>query len=314
MKAPGELQLLLLEDDEDHAFLMRHSLGHQGITEIIQARTLAEACRLASEEDFDLLLVDLALPDGNGEEVIRAMQEQRPDVPIVVITSNRAPETGPAALRAGATDFLIKGEASPREVFRIVRFAVERHHQVNRILELTHQLEAANARLAQQAQTDPVTELPNRRRFDSSIAAEWRRAKRLEVPISLILLDIDRFKSINDTRGHAAGDEALRAIAEVLQSAARREVDLPARLGGDEFAVVLAGSDLATTETVAETILDGVRKLETPSTLSVSLGLACHRPAGSDHFETLIEEADAALYRAKKEGGDRLVVAGGDAR
>lgn len=169
----------------------------------------------------------------------------------------------------------------------------------------------AELNLAGLASTDPLSGLANRRTLDKKLDHEWRRAQRSGSPISLIMIDIDHFKTFNDTYGHQAGDEAIRQVAHVIKAHMRRPTDLAARYGGEEFAVVLSETDATGTRTLAEHIRSAIERMEpvTPDQkkLTISLG-ACTRYAkpGDDPLD-LVSTADKALYQAKKSGRNRLV-------
>jgi len=181
------------------------------------------------------------------------------------------------------------------------------------------QLRAAFAQMELLAATDSLTGLANRRRLDDLLRAEWRRAAREQLPLSLALLDADRFKLFNDRYGHPAGDECLRGIARALQAAARRPADLPARHGGEEFVMLLPATDPDGAALVGERIralveADGRLHESNPprGVVTVSVGVATAFPwaeGGIDSPDALLSAADSALYAAKSEGRNRVVVA-----
>jgi diguanylate cyclase (GGDEF)-like protein len=179
--------------------------------------------------------------------------------------------------------------------------------------------EKAEAELAVLATTDSLTGLANRRSFDKQIETEWLRASREGTPLSLLLIDVDQFKSYNDIYGHQAGDECLRAVADVLSRAARRPGDLVARYGGEEVAVLLPDTDDAGAATVAENIRAQVEALalrhsaNPPSGIvTISIGSATLVPAherSPGGTREIIALADNALYRSKQDGRNRVSVA-----
>ncbi len=177
--------------------------------------------------------------------------------------------------------------------------------QAHELSRANAQLEQANAQLAALSLTDSLTGLSNHRAFHARLAEETARAKRYNSPLSLLLLDVDRFKTYNDSFGHPGGDEALRAIAFILQTHARAS-DLVARHGGEEFAVLLPQTDFQGAHSVAETVRNAIEKFEWPRRpITISVGVASSSP--DDHFGChLIERADAALYRSKAAGRNRV--------
>ncbi len=194
-----------------------------------------------------------------------------------------------------------------------VRALKERQRHLQALVdERTRDLRVANDRLAQLAVEDPLTGLANRRRLDAFLAAEWQRAERSKASVAVIAIDVDYFKRFNDTYGHAAGDDCLRRVAQVLASCVRAGTDLAARAGGEEFILVLTGSGADGARTVAGKVRAGVEALGIPHDASdaarvvtVSLGVAAGTPDGGATVRTLLADADRALYEAKRAGRNR---------
>jgi diguanylate cyclase (GGDEF)-like protein len=180
-------------------------------------------------------------------------------------------------------------------------------------LFLVHEIRrraAAEDRLEELATTDALTGLKNRRKFDSDIDLEWRRAARNKTPIAVLMIDADHFKAYNDTYGHQAGDQVLIGIAICISDSVRRSGDCPARYGGEEFAVLLPGLSAVEAFTVAETIRLKVEQwAEDPGVTTVSIGVASMTPASTLNASDLIEAADKALYAAKDNGRNQSVLA-----
>ncbi len=170
-----------------------------------------------------------------------------------------------------------------------------------------------NQELERLAETDGLTGLANRRAFDAALDRAWRRRQRTGRPVSLLMLDLDHFKRLNDCRGHQAGDETLRRFAGLLAEAARRPDDLAARYGGEEFALILPDTDESGALEVARLIRERLASAALPhpgginGVVTASIGVASAGPDHPDGADTLVARADAALYRAKRTGRDRAV-------
>ncbi len=182
----------------------------------------------------------------------------------------------------------------------------------HRVRERTLELEDANTKLQQLSSLDPLTGTFNRRYFSDQLQAEWKRAIREKQPISLIMLDIDHFKSFNDQYGHQAGDECLRFLVRHLLGCIYRTSDVVVRYGGEEFAIVLPNTDGGGAEVIASRIKSTLKKHAFPMEgqtipVTVSQGLATMTPSTSDAPDSLIRRADEALYEAKGQGRDRFV-------
>lgn len=188
-------------------------------------------------------------------------------------------------------------------------------YQAKRLSETNLALEQANQRLKDLSHRDELTQIANRRYFDTVLQREWKRMGRSQLPLSLIMLDVDYFKQFNDRHGHPAGDRCLVTVAQTSQHVINRATDVLARYGGEEFAVILPQTDLAGAVILAEAIRTSIRNLnivnfETPTEtvyVTVSLGVACQIPNRNTSLQTLISTADEALYRAKQEGRNRTV-------
>jgi diguanylate cyclase (GGDEF)-like protein len=164
------------------------------------------------------------------------------------------------------------------------------------------------------ASTDALTGLPNRRQFDATLHKEWYRALRDATPMALLMIDLDRFKSLNDRFGHQVGDAFLARVGQVIRDNVRRAGDLAARYGGEEFAVVLPGTAAAGALEIAEHIRRAVEATPTADLiegghpLSVSIGVAAAVALAGGGSATLVRSADSALYQAKRNGRNRVEI------
>ncbi|WOD39506.1 diguanylate cyclase domain-containing protein [Nodosilinea sp. E11] len=191
----------------------------------------------------------------------------------------------------------------------------DRQRAEARLTRINTELQQATSQLERLAHTDPLTQIANRRRFGERLASEWSRLSRDRLPLSLLLFDVDYFKSYNDTYGHQQGDDCLYAIAQAAQSAVGRSTDLLARYGGEEFAVILPNTGSQGAITVAQRIHQAVAALNLPhqasavsDRLTISLGISTLLPTPDLTSSELIQQADQALYRAKHRGRHCTVV------
>lgn len=192
----------------------------------------------------------------------------------------------------------------------------ERNNQLETLIqERTLALEEANNKLEALSNTDGLTNIANRRRFDQMLKQEWNRAMRAGTPLALIMLDVDWFKHFNDQYGHLAGDDCLRALAQAIAQAARRAGDLAARYGGEEFVMLLPNTHLEEALEVAQIIQQKIAALAWPHDgslhqfVTVSIGISTLRPSSAYLPEDLVRNADNALYRAKAAGRNNIQIA-----
>ena len=219
------------------------------------------------------------------------------------------PVTSDGEERAKGLAFLIRDLTSDRlrEILERVDLRVPLSENSMETLEALKQVVDENRELRALSVTDTLTGLFNRRFFRDRLSVEMQRVRRSEKPCSLIMLDLDKFKPVNDTHGHQAGDELLRAVADIIRNNIR-SVDMPVRYGGDEMAVILPDTSLIAAHKIAERIRNELEK--DPKTaqykVTASLGLATHHHWDSEEMDGLIRRADQALYTAKSQGGNTV--------
>lgn len=331
-----QIKTLLVEDNEGDAFLLKKQLTYSKEThfDLTHVDRLSIAVKLLQRELFDVILLDLSLPDSNGLETFLSLKTIAPHLPIVLLTGLNDESLALKAVREGAQDYLIKGQATTEVLIRSVNYAIERMHHLEKIHQSEVRLQQINQQLAQQvknhtselefrnqelkklflhATTDKVTGIANRYRLEDFLQREWGNAIRNQISVSVIMIDIDRFKQYNDTYGHQAGDHCLRQVAQTINNTVRRPKDLAARYGGEEFIVVLSDVSPDGAITVAENIRSQVKALAIPHTttevndyVTVSLGVSHTIPTINSQVEGLILAADKALYLAKQKGRDRV--------
>ncbi len=301
--ARDPIRLLLVEDDPVDAAHLREILTSVDEVkfEIEQASHVEEGLQMLRDGAFQVVLLDLSLEEGDGLDTLSRAKVAAASVPIIAMTSQGNEVQALKALRVGAQDYLVKGESEPRLVVRTVLYAVERH----RILT---DLALARQREHYIATHDSLTGLPNRAAFMDQLQRSIAYAARNQTQVSLLFVDVDRFKNINDSMGHQVGDELLRVVSTRLQDVVRRS-DMLGRLGGDEFIVLLQDvqrdHDPAR---VSQKILD---TLSRPCSLNgaeyrvtASVGIAVY-PSDGMSADVLIKNADLAMYHAKSVGRNR---------
>lgn len=184
----------------------------------------------------------------------------------------------------------------------------------DKVKERTNELESVNQKLAELSTTDALTGVRNRRYFDQMLDREFNRARREREPLSILMLDIDHFKQVNDDYGHQVGDDALRRVANVLSEVVHRTTDLVARYGGEEFTIILPNTEVAGAYTVAEKIRTNIAKQEFDTesitfSITISIGIMGDEPSKDSSPDFWLKEADDALYKAKEEGRNTVVLA-----
>ncbi|HTJ92540.1 MAG TPA: diguanylate cyclase [Pararobbsia sp.] len=270
-----------------------------------------------------VILQDLVMPGTDGLTLVRQYRSipALRDVPIIVLSTKEEPTVKSASFTAGANDYLVK---LPDTIELIARVRYHSRSYINlqqrdaayRALRRSQQqLLETNLELQRLTHSDGLTGLSNRRYFDEYLLAEWRRAERERTELGLLMIDVDNFKSYNDTYGHVRGDEVLKRVAQTLQHAANRPADLAARFGGEEFAIVLPGASNGGVRLLAERVRLEVETLAlvhagstTGTVLTISVGGASTAPEAGGAATRLVEAADLALYQAKRNGRNRVVI------
>lgn len=289
--------ILLIEDDEDDYLITKDLLDEiRGDDFVLDWVKDWEAG--LSEIDaraHDVYLVDYRLGQRTGLELVEEANARGCTAPFILLTGQDSREVDLEAMKVGAADYLVKGQISGHLLDRAIRYAIERNRGEQRLAEL--------------AQYDQLTGLANRSLFSDYLAKALSRANRSQRTLAVMFLDLDRFKVINDTFGHNAGDLLLKEVALRLKDCVRTS-DLVARLGGDEFTVVVDGIlDPDMIGHFGERILHALKQ---PFSLgdnqvftSASIGIAVY-PFDADNIEDLLKSADVAMYRAKEQGTDNF--------
>ncbi len=291
------LKLLIVEDSEDDALLLVRQVRKGGFDPtVLRVDSLKAMAEALEGESWDVVVSDYRLPGFTARSVLRLMEQSGKDIPFIVVSGAIGEVRLVSLMKAGAHDVIMKNSLA-RLVPAIRR---EMDHAASR-----HTRRAAQNRLEYLARYDSLSGLPNRTLFQDRLTQALLRAKRSKKSMALMYLDIDRFKSINDRLGHAAGDELLRAVAQRLSRAIRAS-DTAARLGGDEFAILIEG--LEGRGAVEEVVGKLSQTFTAPFQLdgnninvTSSIGIAIYPECGED-AQSLVNNADTAMYYAKGQG------------
>ena len=309
-KPISDASILLVDDDPTAIQIIGRILA--GVGKLRFATSGQDALRLARDSTPDLILLDAEMPGMSGFELLKTLKAEflLADVPVIFITSHSEAGFEVSALDMGAADFITKPLRSSRVLARV--------RTQLRVKYLADELRRT-------ATTDALTGVANRRQFDESLDREWLRARRTGDPVSLLMIDVDRFKLYNDLYGHPQGDVCLQVVAQALVGACKRPADLVARYGGEEFAMLLPQTSREGAMHMGRQALDAVAAVgifhqdtKTTHHVTVSVGIACYDDASarwvnpplghrddsnaSCSARELILAADKALYSAKRAG------------
>ncbi|MDP3211160.1 bifunctional diguanylate cyclase/phosphodiesterase [Methylotenera sp.] len=288
------LTILLVEDNPGDIRLVRELLAadqSESFT-LVTADRQETALAILDSHDITAILLDIELPDSSGLNTLLKIHANAPGIPIVVLSSIADEGLAVRSVQQGAQDFLVKGHVDAHQLTRSLRYAIERKRTEERLNHLAHY--------------DSLTGLSNRKHFYDTLKNSIALARRHETKLALLLLDLNGFKSINDTLGHYVGDLLLQGVALRLREC-MRETDCVARIGGDEFTLILTDIyDEEDAATAASKIIDAVRPpflIDGRSLdIGVSVGISIY-PTDTDHIESLVRNADVAMYQAKAETG-----------
>ncbi len=304
-------RILIVDDHEDNIELLRARLAARGYR-IDTAMDGEQALACVAETPPDLILLDVMMPRLDGFEVVRRLKADKklPFIPIILQTALDSTEHKVEGLDAGADDYITKPinfaelEARVKSMLRIKRLQ-------DALEERERELSEANRRLLVMAQTDALTGLDNRGYVEQRLDEMFEHSRRLKEPLAVVLCDLDRFKSVNDTHGHQVGDVVLKQFARILKQEAR-EIDRVGRYGGEEFMLLLPGTVLDAAVTFAERARKAVEAhtftFETGTLQrTMSCGVAAWPHPRIENCDALVKAADDALYVAKETGRNRVI-------
>jgi two-component system, cell cycle response regulator len=315
MTEPGQgvsdQRILVVDDNPDNVEIIDARLSSRGFT-VETATNGEEALARVEENPPHLILLDVMMPVMDGYEVSRRIKgsDSLPFIPIILVTARDSTQDKVEGLDAGADDYLTKPinfpelEARVRSMLRIKRLQ-------DQLDEKNRELEVANKKLRKLSITDGLTGLFNHRHVHELLHEEIERSKRTGDSIAVAMVDLDRFKKVNDTYGHPTGDVVLYETAEILRDTAR-EVDMVGRYGGEEFIAILPGTPEENAAQFAERVRQRVeehvyRDDATEIRMTTSAGVAAYPSEAVPDADALLKRADEALYRAKETGRNQVI-------
>jgi len=305
------VRVLVVDDLPDNVEILRARLESRGYA-VATAADGEEALASVHADPPQVILCDVMMPGIDGYEVARRIKQDAslPFIPIILVTALSDTDNIVQGLNTGADDYIAKPyhfqelEARVRAMLRIKRLQDE--------LDLKNrELEVANKRLKKLSITDGLTELFNHRHVHELLRDEFERSRRSQEPLAVAMIDLDRFKQVNDTWGHPTGDIVLFETARILRETAR-EIDMVGRYGGEEFIAILPNTGLDEAAHFAERVRQAVeahlyRDEDTEIRMTCSSGVASFPAPGIEKPEELLKSADEALYMAKESGRNRVV-------
>lgn len=289
---------VLIVDDEKSSIRVLHHILQPEYT-VFTAKNGQTAIEMTKEYMPDLILLDIIMPDMTGYEVLVELKNSdiTRKIPVIFITGLSSVEEEEKGFLMGAVDYIIKPFNNT-----IVKVRVRQHLQIVKQIRTIERL----------VMIDPLTDIPNRRSFNNQLDIEWKRAIREKKPISILMIDVDKFKLYNDRYGHMQGDVLLQTLAEIFKRTLKRSADFVARWGGEEFVVLLPNTDLNGALEIARQMLANVKDAVIPcpegsdTKITVSIGVNSQTPGTDSTVDSFISKADKALYAAKEAGRDRI--------
>jgi two-component system cell cycle response regulator len=285
------IKILHVEDNAGDVRLVHELLKGTGASQfdLVDVAGLNEAQSVVIARDFDVILLDLSLPDGQGLETVRRIRDAAPRMPIVIMSGHSDEAIAIEALKEGAQDYLEKNRLDSYWLVRAIRYAIERHR-------LKEELQAL-------ALVDDLTGLSNRRGFFVLAEQQIKYVRRLQNKLILLYADLDGLKKINDTFGHQEGDQALIHVTQILKRTIR-DSDIVARIGGDEFALFAADAVCEEIQALPTRLEKNVEEFNALGPglykLSISVGYVCYDFLDNPSLAELLNRADKAMYEQKQ--------------
>ena len=317
------MKILITDDSRVNRRVLGKYVGEDE-HDIVYATNGQEALQIYQESNPDLIIMDVEMPGLSGYAVAKKLREMRISddhwVPIIFLSARIDDESIERGIESGGDDYLVKPISATvlrAKIFAMQRIANMRRRLLQVLDEFTvvnDQLSQANKILEEMSVKDPLTKLGNRRAFETMIAKECQAAKRTCGWLTVMMVDVDKFKQFNDMYGHQCGDTALQVVAQAMNESLPRVTDFVARYGGEEFAVILPQTDAEGAQLVAERLRANIAKSLIPiseeKTVSVTASIGIYATEHPEELieKNIIEKADIALYESKQNGRDRYTV------
>lgn len=293
----NNIKILLIEDSNFDARIIKdmlektHGIEHLKLNfQIIWAKTLEEGKRKLSKDFYDVILLDLTLPDSIGLNTLKSVYTDSPEAPIIVLTGLNDQSIAIRAVREGAQDYLVKGQFTMDLLLRSIHYSIERHKMLMALRSM--------------ALIDQLTGLYNRHGFLSLAKHHMKLSNRKGTNLLLVYCDLDYLKYINDNFGHNEGDRVLKEVGSILREAFR-ESDIISRFGGDEFVILAIGVKEEDKDSIIERLQSNIdfhnKSIERAYEISVSTGAVFYNPNTHREIEDVLNEADNRMYKNKRE-------------
>lgn len=317
------MRILITDDSRVNRRVLGKYVGEDE-HDIVYATNGQEALQIYQESNPDLIIMDVEMPGLSGYAVAKKLREMRTSedhwVPIIFLSARIDDESIEQGIESGGDDYLVKPISATvlrAKIFAMQRIANMRRRLLQVLGEFTvvnDQLSQANKILEELSVKDPLTKLGNRRAFETIISKECQAAKRTCGWLSVMMVDVDKFKQFNDMYGHQSGDTALQVVAQAMLDSLPRGTDFVARYGGEEFAVILPQTDAQGAQVVAERLRENIAKAVIPISeekdvsVTASIGIFATEENEELYEKNIIEKADIALYESKQNGRDRYTL------
>jgi diguanylate cyclase (GGDEF)-like protein len=305
--------VLVVDDSKTIQYFLTESIKAEG-HDVISSLNGLDAIEKYKKHPIDLILMDAEMPGCDGFEATKRIREFDSSywVPLIFLSAHSDNHYIQKALDSGA-DVYLRKPINDVELHGQIRAMARIAAMSKEVRRLNDSLLNANEELNKYANFDSLTNIANRRNFDQRLEIEIQHSQRQQLPLSVLLADIDFFKQYNDTYGHLAGDSCLQKVAKSLTETFSRKTDLVARYGGEEFVVILPDTSQLQAAILAEKMRANINNLQVEHESSkvsefVSISIGISTTFGNESYEEILSQADNALYSSKQQGRNRSTV------